>query len=74
MNAARRTLGSWLLMAFLERGCEPKRRIPRQVVSIRPLSPEEMAALNPLAASLVPLTNLRFLPLPRLSRREVYEV
>jgi len=61
-------------MAFLERGCEPKRRVPRQVVSIRPLSPEEMAELNPLAASLVPLTNLRFLPLPRLSRREVYEV
>lgn len=61
-------------MTFLERGCEPARRVPRQVVSIRPLSPEEMGALNPLASSLVPLTNLRFLPLPRLSRREVYEV
>ncbi|HXO19650.1 MAG TPA: hypothetical protein VOA87_06965 [Thermoanaerobaculia bacterium] len=65
MNAARRTLGRWLLTTFLERGCDPTTvRVPRPIFSIRPLTAREMAELNPLAQSLVPLTNLR-----RLSRR-----
>lgn len=73
MNAARRTLGRWLLAAFLERGCDPATaRVPRRVFSIRPLTRREMADLNPLADSLVPVSNL--LPLPRLPRRPVYEV
>jgi hypothetical protein len=74
VNAARRTIGCWLLAAFLERGCEPAKRLPRRVVSVRPLTPREMAELNPLAASLVPLTNLRWLPFPRVSRRGICEV
>jgi hypothetical protein len=73
MNTARRTLGRWLLTAFLERGCEPTTaRMPRRVFSIRPLTPREMADLNPLADSLVAVSNL--LPLPRPVRRPVYEV
>ncbi|HEX9941778.1 MAG TPA: hypothetical protein VGG03_07165 [Thermoanaerobaculia bacterium] len=73
MNAARRTLGRWLLAAFLERGCDPATaRLPRRVLSIRPLTPREMAELNPLAESLVAVSNL--LPLPRHIRRPVYEV
>ncbi|HEX4963184.1 MAG TPA: hypothetical protein VF173_20300 [Thermoanaerobaculia bacterium] len=68
MNAARRTLGRWLLAAFLERGCDPKTaRVPRRVHSIRPLTAREMAELNPLAGALAPLTNL--VPLPMLRRR-----
>ncbi|MBW8873435.1 MAG: hypothetical protein JF614_00585 [Acidobacteria bacterium] len=68
MNAARRTLGRWLLAAFLERGCDPQTARPqRRVLSIRPLTPREMADLNPLAGSLVPLSNL--VPLPLLRRR-----
>jgi hypothetical protein len=63
MNAARRTLGCWLLSAFLERGCDPTtERRPRLVWSVRPLTPSELAALNPLAGALVPVTNLRWLP------------
>jgi hypothetical protein len=66
MNAARRTLGCWLLTAFLERGCEPgTERVRRRILSVRALEPHEIAALNPLAGALVPLTNLRRLPLPR---------
>jgi hypothetical protein len=73
VNAARRTLGRWLLAAFLERGCDPATaRLPRRVLSIRPLTPREMAELNPLAESLVAVSNL--LPLPRHIRRPVYEV
>ncbi|MEA2602689.1 MAG: hypothetical protein QOF89_3681 [Acidobacteriota bacterium] len=68
VNAARRTLGRWLLAAFLERGCDPATaRVPRRVFSIRPLTRREMAELNPLADSLVPVSNL--LPLPLLRRR-----
>jgi hypothetical protein len=73
VNAARRTLGRWLLAAFLERGCDPTTaRLPRRVFSVRPLTPREMAELNPLAESLVAVSNL--LTLPRASRRPVYEV
>lgn len=73
VNAARRTLGRWLLAAFLERGCDPATaRVPRRVFSIRPLTRREMAELNPLAESLVAVSNL--LPLPRPPRRPVYEV
>jgi hypothetical protein len=64
VNAARRTLGCWLLSAFLERGCDPTtERRPRAVWSVRCLSASELAALNPLAGALVPVTNLRWLPL-----------
>ena len=73
MNAARRTLGRWVLAALLERGCDPTTaRLPRRVFSVRLLDPREMAELNPLAGSLVPVSNL--LPLPRPVRRPVYEV
>ncbi len=73
MNAARRTLGRWLLAALIERGCDPTTvRLPRRVTSVRPLTAREMAELRPLTASLVPLSNL--LPLPRQVRRAVYEV
>jgi hypothetical protein len=73
MNTARRTLGRWLLAAFLERGCDPTTaRVPRRVFSIRPLTAREMAEFNPLADSLVAVSNL--LPLPRPVRRAAYEV
>jgi hypothetical protein len=73
VNAARRTLGRWLLAAFLERGCDPTTaRLPRRVFSVRPLTPRELAELNPLAESLVAVSNL--LALPRATRRPVYEV
>lgn len=55
---------------FLERGCDPTTaRLPRLVRSVRPLSPREMAELNPLAGRLAPLTNLRRFPRRRASRR-----
>jgi hypothetical protein len=70
MDAARRTLGCWILSAFLQRGCDPTTaRTPRVVWSVRPLSAREMAALSPVACLaplglvLAPLTNLRWLPL-----------
>lgn len=73
MSTARRTLGRWILAAFLERGCDPTTtRIPRRVQSIRPLTPRELADLNPLSASLVPLSNLR--RLPRLSPRSGVQI
>ncbi|HKI04136.1 MAG TPA: hypothetical protein VKK31_19305 [Thermoanaerobaculia bacterium] len=73
MNAARRTLGRWLLAAFLERGCDPATaRVPRRVLSVRPLTRREMAELNPFSRPLVSVSNL--LPLPRTVRRPVYEV
>lgn len=60
MSAARRTLGCWILSAFLERGCDPTTaRLPRPVRRIRALSPDELAALCPLAGRLVPQSNLR---------------
>ena len=69
MSAARRTLGSWILSVFLERGCDPTTaRMPRTVRRIRTLSHREMAELNPLAGMLVPLTNLRRFPRPRRAR------
>ena len=71
MDAARRTLGCWILSAFLQRGCDPTTaRTPREIWSVRLLSAREAAALNPLACLaslglvLAPLTNLRWLPLP----------
>jgi hypothetical protein len=73
MNAARRTLGRWVLAALLERGCDPTTaRMPRRVFSVRPLDARELAALNPRIWPLVPVSNL--LPLPRPVRRPVYEV
>jgi hypothetical protein len=69
MDAARRTLGCWILSAFLQRGCDPTAvRVPREIWSVRPLSAREAAALNPLVCLaslglvLAPLTNLRWLP------------
>jgi hypothetical protein len=69
VNAARRTLGCWLLAAFLERGCDaasarPPQRIPR----IRYLTAQELAAIHPLAHSCVPLNNLLRMPRPRRPR------
>ena len=62
MSAARRTLGRWLIAAFLERGCDPATaRRPRRVFAVRPLTPREMAELNPFAEALVPLHNVRLL-------------
>jgi hypothetical protein len=73
VNAARRTLGRWLLLAFLERGCDPTTaRQPRRVLSIRPLTAREMAELNPFTGPLVAVSNL--LPLTRPVRRPVYQV
>ncbi|HEV3456940.1 MAG TPA: hypothetical protein VHG32_10305 [Thermoanaerobaculia bacterium] len=70
MSAARRTLGCWILSAFLQRGCDPTTaRTPRAIWSVRPLSAREAAALNPfvclasLGLVLAPQTNLRWLPL-----------
>lgn len=51
MNAARRTLGCWVLSAFLERGCDgTAARLPHAVWSVRSLGVAEAAALTPLAA------------------------
>lgn len=66
MNAARRTLGRWILPGLLESGCDPTTaRLPRRVATVRPLTARELADLNPMAA--VPVSNLR--PLLRRSRR-----
>ena len=66
MSSARRTLGCWILSAFLERGCDPTMtRQPRPVHSIRPLTHAELAALCPLAGRLVSETNLLRLRRPR---------
>jgi hypothetical protein len=49
--------------------------MPRRVFAIRPLTPGEVAALNPfLAEALIPVSNLLPLPLIRINRRQVYEV
>jgi len=74
VSTARRTLGRWLLAAFLERGCDPTTvRLPRRVFSVRPLSPAELAGLIPFAGALVPLHNLRWLP-TRASRAGAQQV
>jgi hypothetical protein len=73
MNAARRTLGRWILATLLERGCDPTTaRQPRRVTSVRPLNRREMAELRPLVGALISGGNL--LPLPRRVRRPAYEV
>ena len=72
MNAARRTLGCWILSAFLERGCDPTTaRLPRPVRRVRSLTPDELVALCPLAGRLVSETNLRRMRRPRGPRRAV---
>jgi hypothetical protein len=64
VNTARRTLGRWLLLTFLERGCDPSTaRVPTQVPRIRPLSARELAELTAFPLALVPVTNVRFLHL-----------
>lgn len=69
MTTARRTLRRWILTAFLERGCDPATaRVPYRLARIRPMSARELEQLNPLAGSLVPLSNLRRLPRPRTAR------
>jgi hypothetical protein len=66
VTTARRTLRRWILTAFLERGCDPATaRVPYRLARIRPMSACELEQLNPLAHSLVPLSNLRRLPRPR---------
>jgi hypothetical protein len=43
MTEARRTLGRWLLAAFLERGCDPTTlRIPQPLRRERPLTACEL--------------------------------
>ena len=65
MNATRRTLGRWLLLTFLERGCDPlKTRVPTQVPRIRPLSARELAQLHTFPLPVVAVSNVRFLHLP----------
>jgi hypothetical protein len=60
MNAARRTIGCWVLSVFLERGCDPTTaRLPRPVRRVRSLSLDELAELFPLAGRLVARSNLR---------------
>ena len=62
MTTTRLTLCRWLLAAFLERGCDPwTARVPRRVLSVRLLSPAELAELNPFARPLVSLHNLHLL-------------
>lgn len=70
MNAARRTIGCWVLSVFLERGCDPATaRLPRLVRRVRTLTAREMAELNPFAGRLVPATNLLRFPRPRRASR-----
>jgi hypothetical protein len=43
VNRARRTVGCWLLAAFLERGCDPSTaRLPEPARRERPLTPAEL--------------------------------
>ena len=57
MNQARRTLGCWLLAAFLERGCDPTTaRIPQPARRERPLTAEELRRFTG------PPAQVRFLP------------
>ncbi len=47
MNPAQRTVGSWILAAFLERGCGPATAPPPEPVRReRPLTPEELRAFR----------------------------
>jgi hypothetical protein len=56
VREARRTLGRWLLAAFLERGGDPWRdRVPRPVPVVRPVSRDE---LRRIAGPLAPLAVL----------------
>ena len=56
MREARRTLGRWLLAAFLERGGDPWRvRVPLPVPVVRPVSRDE---LRRIAGPLAPLSVL----------------
>ena len=65
MNAARRTLGRWLLLTFLERGCDPlTARVPEAVPRVRPLSLRELAELHTFPLPVVAVSNVRFLHLP----------
>ena len=65
VNAARRTLGRWLLLTFLERGCDPlTARVPEAVPRVRPLSLRELAELHTFPLPLVAVSNVRFLHLP----------
>jgi hypothetical protein len=66
VNAARRTLGCWLLAAFLERGCDSSQmRLPQRVPRIRYLTAAELASIHRLPVPLVPLHNLLRMPRPR---------
>jgi hypothetical protein len=66
VNVARRTLGRWLLLTFLERPCDPTTaRLPAEVPRIRPLSARDLAELHPLPVTLVPVSNVRFLHVAR---------
>jgi hypothetical protein len=61
-DGARRTLGSWLLAVFLERGCDPvavTRRHHEPVFAVRALSARERRELCG------PPLLLHFLPQPR---------
>jgi len=61
MNQARRTLGCWLLAAFLERGCDPTTaRIPQPARRERPLTAEELRRFTG------PPAQVRFLPRSRV--------
>ena len=60
MNQARRTLGCWLLAAFLKRGCDPTTaRIPQPARRERPLTAKELRRFAR------PPAQMRFLPRPR---------
>jgi hypothetical protein len=70
VNHARRTLGRWLLAAFLERGCDPTTaRRPRRVFSVRALDRHELAALRLSAPPVALLSNLIPLSPARLAHR-----
>ena len=57
MNQARRTLGCWLLAAFLERGCDPTTaRLPQPARRERPLTAVELRRFAG------PPAQVRFLP------------
>ena len=59
MRPAGRTLGCWLLAAFLERGCDPfAARVPMPQRRERPLSAAELAELRRRRSRVV------FLPRP----------
>jgi hypothetical protein len=65
VNATRRTLGRWLLLTFLERGCDPfTTSVPAAVPRIRPLSARELADLHTFPLPVVAVSNVRFLHLP----------